>query len=464
VERIVAPATPMTLEPATAFVASATVSDPLALSDWPQILVILWLAGAAAMLVRGLLVYRAQRRTILANGVRIAGIGTIRIVRSSAVRGPMAFGLIDRVIVVPIDFDQKFSERQRSLALAHELAHHRSGDLVANSIAFVLLCLQWFNPLAWAAHAAFRFDQEAACDARVLDKADARDRASYGEAIAKAATRRSLLFAGALDQPSTLSRRLKIMTESTRSKGRTTGLLLVGGALLLALPLTATSAVRYVDVAAPEPVAAPVPVALPASVVAPAPVAPSLPAPAVRAVKLAALAPAAAAAPRVPGVILKDSDLSISGDSVWIDGKRKRWEELTPEERARVRAATAQARKTINEQIANLPKQLAEIERSRDMFRSGDFQRQMIDAREGVQRALAEMDAQAKILRATGQDPDKLKRDLQKSLEQIQQTNVEKITRESLESLDPEKIRSQIMSARTSLDEIEARLNQLERR
>jgi hypothetical protein len=254
------------------------------------------------------------------------------------------------------------------------------------------------------------------------------------------------------------------MTESTRSKGRTTGLLLVGGALLLALPLTATSAVRYVDVAAPEPVAAPVPVALPASVVAPAPVAPSLPAPAVRAVKLAALAPAAAAAPRVPGVILKDSDLSISGDSVWIDGKRKRWEELTPEERARVRAATAQARKTINEQIANLPKQLAEIERSRDMFRSGDFQRQMIDAREGVQRALAEMDAQAKILRATGQDPDKLKRDLQKSLEQIQQTNVEKITRESLESLDPEKIRSQIMSARTSLDEIEARLNQLERR
>ena len=78
-----------------------------------------------------------------------------------------------------------YGKRERRLVLEHELAHHRSGDLVANLFAFVLLCLQWFNPLAWMAHAAFRFDQEAACDARVLDKAAAADRASYGRAIAR---------------------------------------------------------------------------------------------------------------------------------------------------------------------------------------------------------------------------------------------------------------------------------------
>ena len=466
VERIVAPAPPMTQEAAYAFGASASPAEPVAFMPyWPELLATLWLAGVLVMLARGLVVYRGQRRAILANGVQIATIDRIRIVRSSAARGPLAFGLVDRVVVVPLDFDEKFSERQRSLALAHELAHHRSGDLLANLIAFVLLCLQWFNPLAWAAHAAFRFDQEAACDARVLDKADARDRASYGEAIAKAATRRSLLFAGALDQPSTLSRRLKIMTESTRSKGRRTGLFLVGGALLLALPLTATSAVRFVDVPAPVPLRVAAPVVAPAHVVAAVPIAASVRAPVVRPVKLAALAPVAAVTPRAASeTILKDSDLSISGDSVWIDGKRKKWEELTPQERARVRAATAQARKAINEQIANLPKQLAEVERTREMFRSGDFQRQMIDARQSMQRALAEMDAQAKLLRATGQDPEKLKRDLQKSLDEMQRTDIDKMTRETMESLDPEKMRAQILGAAKSLDEVEARLNQLEQR
>ena len=108
------------------------------------------------------------------------------------------------MIAVPADFDRLYAEHERRLALEHELAHHRSGDLIANLFAFVLLCLQWFNPLAWVAHAAFRFDQEAACDARVLDKAKAQDRADYGRAIAKAASGRALLFASALDRRNTL--------------------------------------------------------------------------------------------------------------------------------------------------------------------------------------------------------------------------------------------------------------------
>ena len=478
VERMIQPAPPVTWGASPTFVGTGAAAAPSALlTYWPQLVAALWLAGAAAMLARGLLIYCGQRRAILSNAVQIAAIGGIRIVKSDVVRGPMAFGLVDRVIVVPLDFESKFSERQRNLALAHELAHHRSGDIVANLIAFVLLCLQWFNPLAWAAHAAFRFDQEAACDARVLDKADARDRASYGEAIAKAATRRSLLFAGALDQPSTLSRRLKIMTES-RSTGRRTGLLLVGGALLTALPLTATSAVHYVDVVAPAPARAASAQIVPQLVISPAQgpaklamnVVPSLvmasaPEPASAATKLAALAPATAAAPAPRAdVRLKDSDLSIDEDSVWIDGKRKKWEELTPQELKRVRAETIEARKNINEQIAKLPEEMADLERTRAMFQNGDFQRQMVDAREGVQKALAEMDEQAKILRATGQDPEKLKRDLRKTLDELQQTNIDKTVRESLQSIDPEKLRTDIMNGAKELDRIEAKLNQLEQR
>src|SRR3546814_11412734 len=60
----------------------------------------------------------------------------------------------------------------RVLAIDHELAHHRHGDLWANAAALVLLAAQWFNPFAWRAIRAFRFDQEAACDARVLNMVD----------------------------------------------------------------------------------------------------------------------------------------------------------------------------------------------------------------------------------------------------------------------------------------------------
>ena len=244
---------------------------------------------------------------------------------ASAGRSPSAF--FDRVIVLPLDFDQKFSERQRCLALEHELAHHRCGDLFANLFAFVLLCLQWFNPLAWAAHSAFRFDQEAACDARVLDKAKPGERACYGAALAKAASGRTLLFAGALDRPSTLSRRLSIMTLQASKRTRAIGFSLVGAGLFLALPLTASRAIEYVEVAAPEAPRSPA-----------APIAPAAPsAPLLLAAQLAPPAPPAAPAP--PALPSRVAMFNVGhDDKVTINGVTKRWEDLTPQERAKIRA------------------------------------------------------------------------------------------------------------------------------
>jgi len=151
---------------------------------------------------------------VLRDSAQLARVDTIRVVRSPAVRGPMAFGIVDKVIALPIDFDDRYEPEERRLAFDHELSHHCSGDLVVSHFAFALLCLQWFNPLAWLSHAAFRFDQEAACDARVLDKASGGNRAAYAQAIAKAASGRALLFAGALDRPRTLHRRLQSMLTS----------------------------------------------------------------------------------------------------------------------------------------------------------------------------------------------------------------------------------------------------------
>lgn len=424
--------------------------------DWTPWLVILWLAGAVVLLGRGLSTYRMQRRAILDQAEQLAVIGAIRLIRSECVRGPVAFGLLDRVIAVPLDFDQRFCACERRLALDHELAHHRAGDLLANTIAFVLLCLQWFNPLAWAAHAAFRFDQEAACDARVLDKADAGDRSTYGEAIAKAASGRALLFAGALDRPSTLSRRLKIMTKTSHPARRRFGFLLLGAGLLIGLPLTASQAVRYVEVRSPAPPTRPMPPMRPqATMAAVTPLKPLKPLP--QPVRLAALAPVAASQPQ--------PDISFIGsETVRINGVSKRWEELTPAERDRIRRETAKARAQLNEQLRRLPEELAQAQREADRFRSGEFQREMAEAKVNMRNALDDIQRHSAVIRAAGKDPDEMQAEVRRSLAEIERMDIAKVVRESLAAVNPDKIRGDVENASRSLAEVEAKLNQLDGR
>ncbi len=313
--------------------ASVAGADPSLLDQFggvSTVLMTIWLGVALGFFLRGMLAFRRERTTILASAVVLARLGSIRIVSSPEVRGPLAFGIFDRVVAVPVDFFLRFGDRERRLALDHEIAHHRSGDLIANAFAFVLLCLQWFNPLAWVAHKTFRFDQEAACDARVLDKAGARDRVDYGRAIAKAASGRALLFTSALDRPSTLSRRLAIMANGANPSIRKVGFTLVGATILMALPLTATWAVDYVDVAPRATLAPSAQAQLAAfrkTIAAAAPV----PAASMN-TALAAVAPGASAQEREDGTVTlpggvtlgKGSVAFFADDSVVINGKSKR--------------------------------------------------------------------------------------------------------------------------------------------
>jgi hypothetical protein len=130
---------------------------------------------------------------------------------------------------------------ERELALAHEMAHHRSGDLFANLAAFILLCLSWFNPVAWLSWNAFRVDQEAACDARVLAGKCAEERAIYGRALARTAFDGIPTFAIALNSRKTIIERLRRLNmKNASTKRRLFGKVGVMAAAFTVLPLTAT--------------------------------------------------------------------------------------------------------------------------------------------------------------------------------------------------------------------------------
>ena len=258
-------------------VAAPASTEPLwSLADLIPLAFALWAAGMIAVLVTAMVSHQRFRRDVLDEAVELEPIGKIRLVMSDAVDGPVAFGLWQRYVAVPHDFFARYVAEERALAIDHELSHHRHGDLWANSAALVLLAAQWFNPFAWRAIRAFRFDQEAACDARVLTMADCDERgertARYATAIVKAAVGPRLSLAAPMAVHDNLQERLTMLTQQDISKKRgLVGRLLIGGATLAVLGATATlvpagivvAKAQTVDMseppAPPEPPEAPLP-------------------------------------------------------------------------------------------------------------------------------------------------------------------------------------------------------------
>lgn len=93
-------------------------------------------------------------------------------------------------VALPADFRQCYSWQERRLVLAHERVHAERGDNFWTLLAWLVLSLQWFNPLAWWALRRFRLDQELACDAAVLRRFP-EQRASYVQALLKAQAMRT---------------------------------------------------------------------------------------------------------------------------------------------------------------------------------------------------------------------------------------------------------------------------------
>lgn len=117
--------------------------------------------------------------------------------RSRGVVEPMLLGALRPRVLVPLDFEQRYTVEEREFVLAHERAHMRRGDTVVNALGAAWLCVFWFNPVMFWALRLLRFDQDLACDAAVLAVAGRACRGRYAEALLKA----QLAGEGALPVP-----------------------------------------------------------------------------------------------------------------------------------------------------------------------------------------------------------------------------------------------------------------------
>ena len=92
---------------------------------------------------------------------------------------PFVLGIIAPCIYVP----ESVSEEDLPQVLVHERCHIRRWDHVVKPFAFLLLAVNWFNPVLWAAYVLLGRDMENACDEMALKNADAAQRAAYSRAL-----------------------------------------------------------------------------------------------------------------------------------------------------------------------------------------------------------------------------------------------------------------------------------------
>lgn len=85
---------------------------------------------------------------------------------SEKVTSPAVYGIIRPKIILPLSY----KDRDIELIIQHEKTHIRGLDNLWRMIAFMVVAVHWFNPLAWMFLRALLADLELSCDERVLVK------------------------------------------------------------------------------------------------------------------------------------------------------------------------------------------------------------------------------------------------------------------------------------------------------
>lgn len=164
--------------------------------DWMLLLSILWLAGAAVVLLRNISSYREVLRGITRAGVPLtdgpereqldrclAACGMrrrVRLCRSAAVDTPLLAGVFRPVIVLP---DTALSPENLRHIFSHELTHCRRNDLAYKWLAVLACALHWFNPAVYLMLRSINRLCELSCDQCVIAGYDAAERRQYMQTI-----------------------------------------------------------------------------------------------------------------------------------------------------------------------------------------------------------------------------------------------------------------------------------------
>lgn len=132
---------------------------------------IIWLIGAAALVIAFFLLYFASLKELKDATPR----GDI--FYSPKINCPAVYGVFKPRIILPEGSDAK------ELVVLHERTHIKRLDNLFRIIAFITAAIHWFNPLAWVFLKHYLADTELACDEAVLAKCGEERKKDYATAL-----------------------------------------------------------------------------------------------------------------------------------------------------------------------------------------------------------------------------------------------------------------------------------------
>lgn len=180
--------------------APVTPSNPLPQIQIPlpymQILVWFWSAGVLAMstwsVAGWLAAQRLKRRSkrslpefwqsrLAVLAIQLGIRRSIRLCESALAQVPAVIGWLRPVVLVPAGALLNLSARELEAVLAHELAHIRRFDYVANLLQSAIETLMFYHPAMWWLSKRIRAERENSCDDLAIEACG--DRLVYARAL-----------------------------------------------------------------------------------------------------------------------------------------------------------------------------------------------------------------------------------------------------------------------------------------
>ncbi len=249
--------------------ASAGFNGKHRFDEFLPFLSIAWLIGVALMALRQFggwvwLTYTVRSATLPLQDERLAALAQrlvrrpVRFLESWMVQGPATLGVLRPIILLPISATTGLTHKQLIAIMAHELAHIRRWDYVANVVQAAIETVLFFHPAVWWVSRRVRQERENCCDDIAVDVVG--DRTLYAVALERLDRLRSgpnaqlALSASGGDLLVRIGRLLGVRPYDLAHVGRGAGVVWAMGCgivLLLAVELLAASNARRVP--APRP-------------------------------------------------------------------------------------------------------------------------------------------------------------------------------------------------------------------
>jgi beta-lactamase regulating signal transducer with metallopeptidase domain len=154
------------------------------LQVWMAIGSYLWIFGLAVLLIYGFVSLFILKQK-MSESVHIEA----NIYEAYNIKSPFALGVFKPRIYLPVGL----SEQEKSYIILHEQTHIKRHDHIIKFVAYFILCLHWFNPLAWVAFLLMVVDMEMSCDERVLHDMGTDTKKNYSLSLLSLATEKRVI-------------------------------------------------------------------------------------------------------------------------------------------------------------------------------------------------------------------------------------------------------------------------------